>query len=184
MVSSLSKIPGVDTSDNKTDSKVEALKDYYVDYFALLKKAGHHVLLSLPDFDDLDSTSASIDYSVIYQTDTASEFTYIFDMSVEGINNYLKSLWLQAVSLIDKSPEILDNHDRSKEYLLSRYKDSYKPYGENIDLTFTFGPLKVAALCKIEAIIYINIGAVDYEFSSRNKSKQYVLIYVTVFIVN
>jgi len=46
--------------------KLEAITHYLTKhYFTTIRRAGHHVLYSLPDFDNLEITSSRLDYSVI-----------------------------------------------------------------------------------------------------------------------
>ncbi|KAF8884776.1 hypothetical protein BD779DRAFT_1739314 [Infundibulicybe gibba] len=131
----------------------EGLQFYMRRYFDYLHHAGHHVLFSLPDFDD-DRLDIIIDYSleshVGHTLDT--EIHEVFGVSVEEINRSLSSKWLKAIM------DAADGAKRSS-ICLAEYRSTWTAIGERSDVQFhiKFGAPRVRVLCEREAVLYFKI---------------------------
>lgn len=123
-------------------------------YLPTLKRAGYHVLHSLPDFDNLTSTTAHIDYSVISKRTLSTDV--LFGVSVEDINMYLRGLWLQAASYIDEHGFSFDGSAVSKHYL-AELRTVWTDTVEDIHMHLYFGPMQVQPLCKREVVLYLDL---------------------------
>ena len=126
-------------------------------YFCIFRRAGLHVLHSLPDFDNQVCTTAYIDYSVIAKRRLS---TYrLYGISVDEINTYLRSLWLQAVSYDEHCAK--SDHLSVSKLFLAEHRTEWTSDLEDIHMHMYFGPLQVQALCKKEVILYIDLQDLD-----------------------
>ena len=164
-VSEHSSVPGLSDSTVEKlfyskERKLSALTYYLTKfYLPVLKRAGHHVLYSLPDFDNLKSTTADIDYSVISTRALATDMLY--GVRVEDINAFLRGMWLQAAAFVDEHGHSADTV--SKSFLA----ELRLPPAEDVDdmhLHLFFGPLQVQALCKREVVLYLDVQDVHVYF--------------------
>ncbi|TFK37966.1 hypothetical protein BDQ12DRAFT_132552 [Crucibulum laeve] len=149
----------LDLQSAKLASKVnvsggrEALAFYLQRYLSFLHIAGHHVLFSLPDFDD-DRLDVVIDYSLethrIRNLDV--EQNEIYGVSLDEINRSLSSKWLKAIM------DAADGGDRSS-ICLAEYRSNWTNVGHHSDVQFhvKFGAPTLKALCKREAILYFKV---------------------------
>lgn len=122
----------------------------YLDY---LHHAGHHVLFSLPDFDD-DRLDMIIDYSLESHVNHTleAEIHEVFGVSVEDINRNLSSKWLKSIM------DAADGADR-KSVCLAEYRSTWTTIGERSGIQFhiKFGAPRVRVLCEREAVLYFKI---------------------------
>lgn len=152
------------------DTKLAPIDNYIrTSYFPLVKRAGHHVLYSLPDFDDLTSTTAHIDYSVISPGTLATR--ELHGIAVDEINTYLRGLWLQAATHIDEHG--VDNLNVNKGYLVE-HKSTWTHVTEDVNFNIMFGPMAVQPLCRREVVLYLDLQDV-YFFPSGTSFNQFVL---------
>ena len=165
-VAELSSMAGITTAvDEKAfvnrERKLNALLHYITkQYLVVFKRAGLHVLHSLPDFDNQINTTAHIDYSVIAKRRLS---TYkIYGCTVDEINSYLRSLWLQAVSYHDHCGKE-ENLSVSK-FFLAEHTTQWEDSVEDLLMHMCFGPLQIQALCQREVILYIDLLDVDVFF--------------------
>ena len=121
-------------------------------YLPTVKRAGLHVFHSLPDFDNLTSTTAYIDYSVI--STRALAVDTLFGVRVEDINNFLRGLWLQAATFIDECGVSGDTISKS---FLAELRMPPIDDVDDMHLHLFFGPLHVQPLCKREVVLYLDI---------------------------
>lgn len=140
----------------KPDEARHALPFYLTKYLEFLRQAGHHVLFSLPDFDDNREdviTDFSLDSHQI--RNVAVEVDEVFGVSIDNINKYLSSKWLKAML------DINDGANRSAT-CLAEYRSSWTGLGDHTDLQFhvKFGAPRVKALCKREVILYFHVDEV------------------------
>ncbi|KAI5120814.1 hypothetical protein M0805_003211 [Coniferiporia weirii] len=151
-----SDLPGLTSADERgyytRERKLNALT-YYLTKFYLptIKRAGHHVLYSLPDFDNLASTTAHIDYSVINKRTLTTDT--LFGVSIVDINTFLRGLWLQAAAFIDEHGLSHDNVSKTSLAELRTSTDGI----DGMHMHLFFGPLYVQPLCKREVILYLDI---------------------------
>ncbi|THH00496.1 hypothetical protein EW145_g7068 [Phellinidium pouzarii] len=135
------------------ESKLTGLTHYLTKfYLPTLKRAGHHVLYSLPDFDNLASTTAHTDYSVISKRTLSTDA--LFGVRVEEVNTFLRGLWLQAAAFIDEYGLSADTVSKS---LLAELHTPLMNGPDDMNLHLHFGPLYVQPLCKREVVLYLDI---------------------------
>ncbi|KAF8884777.1 hypothetical protein BD779DRAFT_1442896 [Infundibulicybe gibba] len=131
----------------------EGLQFYMRRYLDYLHHAGHHVLFSLPDFDD-DRLDMIIDYSLESHVNRTldTEIHEVFGVSVEEINRSLSSKWLKAIM------DAADGADRNS-ICLAEYRSTWTTIGERSDVQFhiKFGAPRVRVLCEREAVLYFKI---------------------------
>lgn len=140
-----------ETASNKDRSKTTALKYYLTQvYLPTLKRAGHHIFHSLPDFGDIENTGAHIDYSLINKHLSTRET--IYDVQIDEINAFLRGLWLQAAAHIDE-------HGLSEQSVTASFLAELKTVTtvNNLHLHLQFGPLYVQPLCNCEVILYVDV---------------------------
>jgi hypothetical protein len=72
----------------------DALVFYLKEYLRFLKHAGHHIMYSLPDFDD-DYKRLRIDYSELRAGDIKGYATdaEVWGISIEWINQFVNARW-------------------------------------------------------------------------------------------
>lgn len=142
------------------DGKLTAL-DYYITsfYLPLIKRAGYHVFHSLPDFDNLMSTTAHIDYSVISTRTLVSR--ELHGIRVDDVNAYLRGLWLQASAHVDEHGADAKDDGLHKSYL-AEHKSAWIQSTEDANFHILFGPLEVQALCKREVVLYVDIQDIHF----------------------
>jgi hypothetical protein len=148
----------------------EALDFYLRKYLEYLRHAGHHVLFSLPDFDD-DRMDVLIDYSLESHTirNMENEIDEVFGVSVEEINRYLSSKWLKSIM------DAAEGGDR-KSTCLAEYRSTWTSVADHSNLQFhvKFGAPRVKILCKREAILYFKIDELlVYEGHNFNVTPKY-----------
>lgn len=139
--------------------RIAALRHYVgKHYLSLLKRAGYHVLHSLPDFDNLSRTQ-KIDYSLVANRSLTT--TDIFGISVSAVNTYLKGLWLQAAAHIDEHGTG-DDHSLYSAFYLAEHRTIWQDGKDEINFHAYFGPLQVQPLCKREVVVYLDIQDVYF----------------------
>ncbi|KAF9010257.1 hypothetical protein BDQ17DRAFT_1421498 [Cyathus striatus] len=108
----------------------ESLNFYLKKYLEYLRHAGHHVLFSLPDFDD-DRMDVLIDYSLESHTirNVETEIEEVFGVSVEEINRYLSSKWLKSIM------DAAEGGDR-KSTCLAEYRSTWTSVADHSNLQF------------------------------------------------
>lgn len=129
----------------------EALGFYLKKYFEFLRQAGHHVLFSLPDFDD-DGHQVQIEFSLLphFIRNVEHEITEIFGVQLDTINHSLSSRWLKSIM------EAEEEGTHTKEAIcLAEYRSTWTTIGDRKDIQFwiKFGAPKLKILCKREAIL-------------------------------
>ncbi|KLO12433.1 hypothetical protein SCHPADRAFT_420281 [Schizopora paradoxa] len=155
-----SHIPGVtDAANEKSyltkDQKLHALQHYLKQYLHVFKCAGLHVLYSLPDYDNLSSTVATVDYSSISKHSLAVD--KVFGIDITTINLYLRNLWLQSASYIDDHGSSHDHHEHRLNHYLAEHRTTWTDAAEDIHIHMYTGPLRVRAMCKREVILYLDM---------------------------
>ncbi|TCD64013.1 hypothetical protein EIP91_004681 [Steccherinum ochraceum] len=136
----------------KTDADIDrqALGFYLLRYLRFLSNAGHHILFSLPDFDD-DQLSVTIDFSAVSTTNVP--VTEIHGVTVDKINAFLSTGWLKA-AMLGSSPETSSDI----KVALAEYRSTASSVGVS-DVFFhaKLGAPRVKALCEQEVILYFSI---------------------------
>ncbi|KAI0754908.1 hypothetical protein C8Q80DRAFT_1094717 [Daedaleopsis nitida] len=135
----------------------DLLVKYMNDYLEFLHSAGHHVLFSLPQFDQR-STPMPIDYSLM---GTAQLWVGdIHGVTVEQINTYMSSVWLKSAMLAHGGATRTSTDWRSRclaEFdTLSYGGDRYGKFRVKL------GPPHVDILCSREVIVYFNIDELEF----------------------
>ncbi|KAF8881368.1 hypothetical protein BD779DRAFT_1546677 [Infundibulicybe gibba] len=131
----------------------EGIQFYMRKYLDYLYHTSHHILFSLPDFDD-DRLDMIIDYSLESHINRTldTEIHEVFGVSVEEINRSLSSQWLKAIM------DVADGADRNS-ICLAEYSSTWTTIGKRSDIQFhiKFGAPRVRVLCKCEAVLYFRI---------------------------
>ncbi len=134
----------------------DLLVRYLGEYFDLLHVAGHHVLFSLPQFDQ-GGIPMIIDYSLM----GTSQFWVgeINGITIEQINTYMTSIWLKSAMLAqDGTKAGVDWRTRC----LAEFSSSSYGGGSYGRFKMKFGPPRVEILCAREVIVYFNIEELDF----------------------
>ncbi|PIL22598.1 hypothetical protein GSI_15287 [Ganoderma sinense ZZ0214-1] len=129
---------------------------YLGEYLDLLHVAGHHVLFSLPQFDQ-GGTPMIIDYSLM----ATSQFWVgdINGITVDQINTYMSSVWLKSAMLAQDGMKAgVDWRTRA----LADFSTSSYGAGSYGRFKMKFGPPRVEILCAKEVIVYFNIEELDF----------------------
>ncbi|TCD65183.1 hypothetical protein EIP91_003005 [Steccherinum ochraceum] len=127
----------------------QALSFYLLHYLRFLSNAGHHILFSLPDFDD-DKFSISIDFSTM--STAIAPIEEIHGVSIEKINAFLSTGWLKSAMLA------ADPHTcRDVKTALAEYRSTSSAYSGDIHFHVKMGAPRVKALCDQEVILYFTI---------------------------
>ncbi|KLO12543.1 hypothetical protein SCHPADRAFT_410840 [Schizopora paradoxa] len=155
-----SHIPGVTDAINEKsyltkDQKLHALQYYLKLYLHVFKCAGLHVLYSLPDYDNLLSTIATVDYSSISQRSLAVD--KVFGIDITAINLYLRKLWLESAAYIDDHGCSHDHHEHRFKHYLAEHRTTWNDSTEDYHIHMKFGPLRVRAMCKREVVLYLDL---------------------------
>ena len=140
---------------------------YLGDYLDTLHAAGHHVLFSLPQFDQ-GGSPMFIDYSLM---GTSQHWVGdINGVTVDQINTYMSSAWLKSAMLAqDGTPAGAEWRSRSLAEFSSQSCGT-SAYGR---FRIKFGPPRVEILCVREVIVYFNLEELD--FFRSDDFKVYVL---------
>ena len=170
LVPQLSSFPQfIDINDEKDsyedNRKVKHLTHYITQYYLpIFKRGGFHVLYSLPDFDDLVSTTSHIDYSIISKRALSVE--KLHGIEIEAINEHLRGSWLQSATHIDSHETATDNESMGKQ-LLAEHNTQWNNTVEDMHMRMYFGPLQIRALCTREVILFMDFQdlEVDMHFS-------------------
>jgi hypothetical protein len=126
----------------------QALEAYLHGYLQLLSNAGHHVLFSLPDFND-DGEHVLIDFSQVAHT--LYNLQEIHGVPIEQINRYLSTSWLKAALLAGaQNGQPVDRPAIS----LAEYRSTWVLHDGGIHFHIKFGAPQVAALCNDEILMY------------------------------
>lgn len=139
----------------------DVLTFYVRKYLQLLRKAGHHVLFDLPDFDD-DQYSPHIDYS---RAITSEEIDYycadidIHGVHVNTVNERLRKLWLNAVVSARGLSGPAIPADRLSNCLLE-IQSIWLPDAQSY-FHIDFSPPTIRTLCSHEAVLIFDLNKVD-----------------------
>ncbi|GJJ16055.1 hypothetical protein Clacol_010334 [Clathrus columnatus] len=135
----------------------EALAFYLKGYLDFLRQAGHHVLFSLPDFDD-DGHQVQVEFSLLphFIRNIEHDITEILGVALESINDTLSAKWLKNIMEAEEEHGSTHNKDA---ICLAEYRSTWTTIGDRKDIQFwiKFGAPKVKILCKKEAILSFTI---------------------------
>ena len=137
------------------DSGRSAISFYIAQYLQLLQGAGHHVLFSLPDFDD-DRAHVNIDFST--QGQTLLDLEEVYSISVEKINAFLSSSWLKSAMFANgksKGP-VVDRPSLS----LAEYRSTWVLNESSEHFHIRLGAPRVKAVCGQEVILFFSVDEV------------------------
>lgn len=127
----------------------QALAFYLLHYLRFLSNAGHHVLFSLPDFDD-DKLSVTIDFSTMTRASALIE--EVRGVSLEKINAFLSTAWLNAAMLAS-----VEHTMKDIKTCLAEYRSMTSVHGSDIHFHVKLGAPRIKALCEQEVILYFTI---------------------------
>lgn len=132
----------------------QALAFYLSQYLLLLQAAGHHVLFSLPDFDD-DRLHVSIDFST--QGQSLLELEEVYGVSVEKINAFLSSSCLKSAMLAGgRRGPVSDRPALS----LAEYRSTWVLNDSPTHFHVKLGAPRIKAVCDREVIIVFSVDEV------------------------
>ncbi|KAJ3554928.1 hypothetical protein NM688_g2854 [Phlebia brevispora] len=132
----------------------QALAFYLSQYLQLLQNAGHHVVFSLPDFDD-DRLHVSIDFSTAGQS--LLELDEVYGVSVEKINAFLSASWLKSAILASgRKGEIADRTLLS----LAEYRSTWVLSDSTSHFHVKLGAPRIRAVCNQEVILFFTVDEV------------------------
>lgn len=126
----------------------QSLEAYLLAYLQFLQSAGHHVLFSLPNFDD-EGLKPFIDFSQIAEFPlTLGE---VHGVAIAKINEYLSASWLKAVMLAGAANgQPVDRPSIS----LAEYRSTWVLHDHSgLHFHLKFGAPQVAALCNDELVM-------------------------------
>jgi hypothetical protein len=151
----------------------DALSFYLTRYLELLKHAGHHVLHSLPDFDD-DNLRLTIDYALISAVheihETAPE---VHGIPLTVINGFLARRWTNALMLIQ------DRRGPPHDILtvsLAEFKSVWADLHVGVHFHIKFGAPKVKPICPREVLITFSASEILF-YDSEDFKRQPVATY-------
>ncbi len=142
--------PSVEECDRETVT--QQLKGY----LKLLQRAGHHILFSLPEFND-----AGLHYTVDFSS-AVEKFTgvdTVLGVPTKKINDFLAAAWLDAVILSGTSGE---PSATGIGLALAEYRSTWSPRNFGIHFHISFSSPTVVALCDREVLITFNIQSVSF----------------------
>lgn len=156
LLSSLTDATLVSTEPEVTVGR-DLLIKYMSDYLEFLHSAGHHVLFSLPQFDQR-ATPLSIDFSLmnIAQLWVGD----IHGITVEQINTYMSSVWLKSAMLAHGGATRTSTDWRSR--CLAEFDTLSYGGGAYGKFRVKLGPPRVDILCSREVIVYFNIDELEF----------------------
>ncbi|OBZ69011.1 hypothetical protein A0H81_11374 [Grifola frondosa] len=142
-------------SEPEVGAGVESLVEYLSKYLEFLQTAGHHVLFSLPEFDD-DRGRLYIDHSLMRTGPL--EPGNIKGVAAIDINRYYSSVWLKSAMIVYKSGGKGANWHAT---CLAEWNSLYSIH------EFAYFHLKLAAprieiLCEREVIMYFRLSEVSF----------------------
>ncbi|EJC99827.1 uncharacterized protein FOMMEDRAFT_31082 [Fomitiporia mediterranea MF3/22] len=161
----------------KTTQPVE----YYLQgfYIPALKRAGRHVLYSLPDFD-ASQEQVSLDYSVVGSRDPIAK--EIFGVDVDDVNNRFRDLWEKVVEFLRKHGS--SSEDGRENNFFARTRVSSKLDGEDVEIELNFDAGNVQNLCAREVILCLNIQGLRVYSTSTGVKKADIQDCKVAFIVD
>ncbi|EIN11424.1 hypothetical protein PUNSTDRAFT_141793 [Punctularia strigosozonata HHB-11173 SS5] len=158
-----------------------ALSLYLKKYLDLLRHSGHHVLYSLPDFDD-DQRKLTIDYALISAVNLIHETeTEVHGVSLGRINNYLAHVWGKAAMLACGRHGLPDD---LLSVCLAEFKSTWIDLHTDAHFHVKFGAPKVKAICAREVLVTFVIdeilfyGSDDFDVEPRDKYEGWELAFM------
>ena len=131
----------------------QAIEAYLQNYLYLLQSAGHHVLFSLPNFDDA-GLRPYLDFSQIaYRLLDVED---VHGVAIEQINKYLSASWLSTLILANK--QSVDHSVVS----LAEYRSTWAPQDVHVHFHLNFGAPHVSALCDDEILMHFVLDDVRF----------------------
>ncbi|KAI0712230.1 hypothetical protein C8Q76DRAFT_845437 [Earliella scabrosa] len=135
----------------------DLLLKYITDYLDFLYSAGHHVLFSLPQFDQR-AAPMPIDFSLM---GTAQLWVGdIHGVTVEQINTYMSSVWLKSAMLAHGGTSRTNTDWRSR--CLAEFDTLSYGAGAYGKFRVKLGPPRVDILCSREVIVYFNVDELEF----------------------
>lgn len=124
-------------------------------YLDFLRRAGHHTIYSLPDFDN-DGLSRRIDYSEV-ATNVYSDVTVVHGIDLGEINKYVSNAWLRACWIAVSEAQITNHADIS----IAEYKSDWSlSLGGGPQFHAKFGAPRIEALCEREVVLYFCVDEI------------------------
>ncbi|CCM05147.1 uncharacterized protein FIBRA_07356 [Fibroporia radiculosa] len=135
-----------------------ALEFYLRKYLVFLHSAGHHVLFSLPEFDEDGRSRLLIDYSSM--GNAFPDLDEIQGISVDLVNTQLSSNWLKAAM---QTVDVVDEIHDWREISLAEYRSTFNNYqhmGSDVHFHAKLGAPTLTAVCAQEATIIFTLEEV------------------------
>lgn len=137
---------------SKESYNKEALSFYLLHYLNFLSSAGHDIIYSIPEFDN-NNLSLSLDFSSI--TTSITTVSEIRGVSVEKINSFFSTSWLQAAMLAGTESTATDIKASLAEYSST----SYPSWSGDFHFHVKLGAPRVEALCGQELVLYFMVDS-------------------------
>lgn len=133
-------------------------------YLLFLTKAGHHVIYSLPDWDD-DGLKREIDFSISANAHSLAKHIDTYSsIEFDQINRYLLDTWRKVHDQLYEDFEMVFDGKRQKSAISREVKSLLEYQSEKLvdDIAFHahFGAITVAPLCAKEVVVFINIDEI------------------------
>lgn len=141
-------------------------EEHLKNYLRFLTKAGHHVIYSLPDWDD-DGLTRTIDFSISANSHSLAKHIDTY-AAVEfiNINQHLHKAWHDVYHKIYEDDELLFSGKRQKSAISREFRSLLEYHSEKLvdGIAFhaDFGPITVAPLCAKEVVVFINIDEIMF----------------------
>jgi hypothetical protein len=150
-------------SSTTLDPRFERSFGAYLDHF---RHAGHHILSSLPDFDD-DRHKREINFTAALQRVYGYQFTGMHGVELHKIVSYIQGLWLSSV--LD-SPSTFGNKidfEKQEASVLAMYESAWSTSATASGLHFRvlFNVPKIEPICGSEALFYVNVDEIIFSES-------------------
>ncbi|EKM54032.1 uncharacterized protein PHACADRAFT_257621 [Phanerochaete carnosa HHB-10118-sp] len=131
----------------------QSLEFYLEQYLEFLQSAGHHVLFSLPNFEnDKGDVPTTINYSWIADVALRQlvQLDEIHGVSLRKINDYLSTVWLKAAMLVSIQTDALSDRSGTS---FAEYRGTWRYMDQAYSYYITFGTPRVTAWCNDEVIM-------------------------------
>ena len=165
-VLSISEDPTLVTTKPDAINDWNSVVHHLAKYLSVLQDCGHHILVSLPQFD-LRRTPMPINFSLM---DSKQNMTRdIHGITAQDIDYYMSSAWIKSVMLV-RSRDIPDicTHTDWRIGRLDEFRTSASGIEEFGQFQIKMKPSNVKILCAKEVIMYFNIEWAEF-FNEKNE---------------
>lgn len=150
------------TTNETTTELSDAFRPSFEAYLKHIQKSGHHILYSLPAFDD-ERHHRATDFSSVTRH-SYSHIKEMYNIDREKIITYIQDVWRKAAWSVQEEGTSLATRS---SIAIAEWNSTWSlTHEEDYHFHVKFGAPKIELLCQHEAIVYVQVDEIVFSEST------------------